>query len=426
MLLVLLAGLATDGGAAAEPSAPMASHDASIYDAAVDMTLASGDRISLRDLRGRARIVFMFFTHCPAACPVTVQQLKGLERSLEPASQRNFRVLLVSFDARDDASTLARFSRDHRLDATRWTVSAAEPPASEFLSFILGTRFRQMPTSTFSHNPVVVLIDAEGRVVARTMRVYDDPAFSAAAGAVFAATPTDSDATSLPLTEAQVLEWLHAHPAFLLEHPELLSRAGELKRQRIEVSDRLDHVRVLNANRPLLERLRALSVGPPDSQRVLFAFVDYECLPCRADRLQMEQLAETHPAWRRIDIPLGILSSASLLGVDAVLAARAQGLARELHDALMRAPLPLTYGRIIDAARGAGLAIDRLEIDMRDASVHDEREALRHLAEELGVRATPTYLYECELRSGPLDPSLLDSADSCPALSAASVPDRGS
>ena len=68
------------------------------------------------------------------------------------------------------------------LDAGGWLL--ASPPAADVraVAGLLGIRYRQLADGEFNHTSALVLLDAEGRIVARTEQVGSkpDPEFVAA------------------------------------------------------------------------------------------------------------------------------------------------------------------------------------------------------------------------------------------------------
>lgn len=62
-------------------------------------------------------------------------------------------------------------AKQRELNAARWSL--ASPKASEVRSVagVLGVRYRQLANGEFNHTSALVLLDAEGRIVARTEQV---------------------------------------------------------------------------------------------------------------------------------------------------------------------------------------------------------------------------------------------------------------
>ncbi len=150
----------------------------------------AGKPFKLADRRGRPQLVAMFYTSCRYICPLIVDSAKGVEHALAPAERARLGVLLVSLDpARDDTAALASVARKRKLDPARWTLARTDAGAVRRVAALLGVRYRALADGEFNHTSALVLLDAEGRVLARTERLgpVPDPAFLAAVKAALAA-----------------------------------------------------------------------------------------------------------------------------------------------------------------------------------------------------------------------------------------------
>lgn len=150
----------------------------------------AGKVFKLADRRGKPQLVAMFYTSCRYVCPLIVDSGKGVEHALAPAERARLGVLLVSLDpARDDTAALASVARKRKLDPARWTLARTEAGTVRRVAALLGVRYRALADGEFNHTSALVLLDSEGRVVARTERLgpVPDPDFLAAVKATLAA-----------------------------------------------------------------------------------------------------------------------------------------------------------------------------------------------------------------------------------------------
>ena len=177
---VALLGFATVAGAA--KPAPALPGD-SIYQLPLPLTDSNGQTRDWRTLRGKPHLVSMFYTSCQYICPLIVESGKAVERQLTPAQQKKLGVVLISMDpARDDPAALKKVAEQRKLDTTRWTL--ASPPAGEVraVAGVLGIRYRLLADGEFNHSSALILVDANGRILARTEKIGSkpDPEFVAA------------------------------------------------------------------------------------------------------------------------------------------------------------------------------------------------------------------------------------------------------
>jgi protein SCO1 len=99
--------------------------------------------------------------------------------ALDPATRARIDLLAVSFDpAKDDVATLKSYAEKRKLDPRIWTLARAEPAQVRQLSGVLGLQYRQLPDGEFNHSSELILLDADGRIAARTTRIGKlDPEF---------------------------------------------------------------------------------------------------------------------------------------------------------------------------------------------------------------------------------------------------------
>lgn len=168
-----LLGLAAVAGAA-QP-APALPGD-SIYQLPLPLTDSAGQTRDWRSLRGKPRLVSMFYTSCQYICPLIVESGKAVERQLTPAQQKQLGVVLISMDpARDNPAALKKVVDQRKLDATRWTLASPRADDVRAVAGVLGIRYRQLADGEFNHGSALILIDADGRILARTEKIGSQP-----------------------------------------------------------------------------------------------------------------------------------------------------------------------------------------------------------------------------------------------------------
>jgi protein SCO1/2 len=152
----------------------------SLYQLAVPLTDQDGRAAPFAARRGTPQIVSMFYTSCTMVCPMIIDTMKATRRAAgEPAG---LHLLAVSFDPeRDSVEALRRYGATHRLDPHWWTLARTAPQDTRALAALLGVQYRRLPDGEFNHSSELVLLDGEGRIVARTGVIgRTDPQFVAA------------------------------------------------------------------------------------------------------------------------------------------------------------------------------------------------------------------------------------------------------
>jgi protein SCO1/2 len=147
----------------------------SVYQLSAKLTDSAGHPLAWQDLRGRPRVATMFYTSCRYVCPLIVDSLRAVERGLSESQRRRIGFVLISMDPeRDTPQALAKVKSERRLDSSRWLLLRPEPADLRSLTGVLGVRYRALADGEFNHTTMLVLLDADGRVLARNDRIGGD------------------------------------------------------------------------------------------------------------------------------------------------------------------------------------------------------------------------------------------------------------
>src|SRR5688572_20045327 len=179
-IAALVASAAALAAPAASGKAPAPLPGDSVYQLSLPLTDQDGRTADWRQHRGKPQLVSMFYTSCQYICPLIVDSGKAIERQLTPTQQKRIGIVLISMDpARDSPAALRSVADKRKLDTQRWTLAA--PPAADVRAAagVLGIRYRQLADGEFNHTSALVLLDADGRVLARTEQMggRPDPGF---------------------------------------------------------------------------------------------------------------------------------------------------------------------------------------------------------------------------------------------------------
>ena len=159
-LIAMLASLSTT-----QASPP----PASIYNLEVRLTDQSGAERGLDRYRGRPVLVTMFYGSCPMTCPLLIDTLRTIERSVSQQQRADLRVLLISIDpARDTPAALLALAQQRRVDTARWTLASTDEKGVRKIAALLGVQYRALPTGGFNHSSVTTLLDPAGEIVAQS------------------------------------------------------------------------------------------------------------------------------------------------------------------------------------------------------------------------------------------------------------------
>ena len=140
----------------------------SIYQVRPPLTDQDGHTFDITSLRGAPVLVSMFYSSCEMVCPMIFETIQLTLKALPAAERERVRVLMVSFDpARDSVAVLKQKAEAHRCDA-RWTLARTDETSARKLAALLGVQYRRLASGEFNHSSTIGLLDADGRIAART------------------------------------------------------------------------------------------------------------------------------------------------------------------------------------------------------------------------------------------------------------------
>jgi protein SCO1/2 len=167
-------------GATAAATRPAPLPGDSIYQLPMVLTDQHGKRWDWGSKRGQPQVVAMFYTSCQFTCPLIVDSGKAIEHALGPAERQRLGLMLISIDPkRDTPAALMRVAKERGLDGAHWSLASPDAPSVRAAAGVLGVRYRQLANGDFNHTSGLLLLDRDGRIVARTEHVGSvaDPAF---------------------------------------------------------------------------------------------------------------------------------------------------------------------------------------------------------------------------------------------------------
>jgi protein SCO1/2 len=148
---------------------PESAPGASLYDLHEQLANQDGVSVGLDVHRGHKVLVTMFYSSCPATCPLIIDTLRAVERKLDASQRAGLRVLLISFDPeRDTVKALHELATSRRIDTTRWTLARADAAAVRRIAAALEIQYRQLPGGELSHANVITVLGPDGEILARS------------------------------------------------------------------------------------------------------------------------------------------------------------------------------------------------------------------------------------------------------------------
>jgi len=153
----------------------------SVYQLSVVLTDQDERDFRLADRRGQPMLVSMFYSSCQFVCPMLIDTLRDTESKLAPGERDHLGVLMVSIDpAHDTVAVLKQKADERRIATPRWSLARSDAASVRKLAAVLGIQYLALAGGEFNHPTALILLDADGRIVARSSQLGNaEPAFVA-------------------------------------------------------------------------------------------------------------------------------------------------------------------------------------------------------------------------------------------------------
>lgn len=148
----------------------------SLYHSKAGFEDQEGKKLTLSDLRGTPVVVAMLYTSCQMSCPLTMADLKAIEKGLSADEKKKVRFAVFSFDSENDTSkTLKTFSQKQNVNLSQWSFFHGNPKSIRELAALLGIKFKKLDFDDFDHSNVITILDQEGVIVHQQVGVRQNP-----------------------------------------------------------------------------------------------------------------------------------------------------------------------------------------------------------------------------------------------------------
>lgn len=148
--------------APATPDLANASTD-SVFNITDNWTAADGKTFQLSKFSGKPTVVAMIYTSCQYVCPLTVQNIKRIERSLSAAQAGKVNFAVFSFDPqRDTPAKLTEFAKLHSITSPSWVLAQGSEGAVRKLAVTLGIKYKKVQSGDYEHDATISILDSNG------------------------------------------------------------------------------------------------------------------------------------------------------------------------------------------------------------------------------------------------------------------------
>ncbi len=135
-----------------------------VYNATV--ILEDGSKVKLYDLfRDKPTLLLLSYYTCEGSCPLRIDNLNRLMKKSDTLKNRDFNVLVLSFDEKDSLETLKKFKELHGPFGAQWIFGLIAKEDIETLTSSVGFRFFYSERDkTFVHPNVYIFVAPDGRI----------------------------------------------------------------------------------------------------------------------------------------------------------------------------------------------------------------------------------------------------------------------
>ncbi|MGE5681430.1 MAG: SCO family protein, partial [Bacillota bacterium] len=118
------------------------------------------------DLKGKKVVLAMIFANCTYACPLIVNDMKIVEKSLGTREKEETRFVLVSIDPeRDTPKALAEYAKTRELDQSRWKLLTGRHEEIKELAALLGFKYKKGEKGDYIHSNLINVFNRQGELV---------------------------------------------------------------------------------------------------------------------------------------------------------------------------------------------------------------------------------------------------------------------
>ena len=138
----------------------------SLYQIDSEWKTQNAESIQLKDLSGKKQIVSLIYTHCQHTCPIIVENMRMVDRSIADDKKDDFSFVLISLTPESDTpEVLKTFAEERGLDADRWTLLQGDKKSVHLLAMALETEYKALADGEVSHSNLISVLDEQGQIL---------------------------------------------------------------------------------------------------------------------------------------------------------------------------------------------------------------------------------------------------------------------
>jgi len=137
----------------------------SIYQLTGNWTDQNNKQVHLGKYQGKKVVLAMFFASCTYACPIILNDMQKIEKSLPNEKLAETEFIFLSIDPeRDTPEKLLQYAKRKNLDLNRWSLLIGKNDDIFEIAALLGFKFRKEANGDFSHTNMITLLNEKGEI----------------------------------------------------------------------------------------------------------------------------------------------------------------------------------------------------------------------------------------------------------------------
>ena len=131
--------------------------------------------IQLGKFQGKKVVLAMFFASCTYACPIILNDMQKIEKSLSNEKLTETQFVFLSIDPeRDTPEKLLQYAKRKNLDLHRWSLLSGKNDDILEIAALLGFKYRKEANGDFSHTNIITLLNEKGEIAFQLIGLNQD------------------------------------------------------------------------------------------------------------------------------------------------------------------------------------------------------------------------------------------------------------
>src|SRR5262245_2625923 len=127
------------------------------------LTKQDGNRLALKELRGKVLAITFIFASCTETCPLLTAKMTGIQDRLGPAFGPQAFFLSITVDPeRDTPAVLKRYGEAHRANTAGWAFLTGSAAEIREVAKSYGIYYKKRPLGDVDHTFLTSLVDQSG------------------------------------------------------------------------------------------------------------------------------------------------------------------------------------------------------------------------------------------------------------------------